>query len=236
MISNDKGTKGNTEWEFEFETGTLTIRGAGEMAVCRTIENDYKKLTFPDWDMYIPLIRKIIIEEGVTSICEDAFCNHLLLESVKIADSVKEIGGWAFRHCTSLRSIEIPAGVEKIDCFSFINCYNLEAINVVESNKHYYSKDGVLFTRTGNLVRYPEAKKGEKYDIPAGTKAVLRGSFVRIHDLTEVTFPESLERLEPNAFVNTTCLKAAIVPDGMKEIGKYNYIPLTTKSGKIITT
>ena len=93
----DYGTCGeNLTWKYDSE-GTLTISGTGEM---------------PDYDGNAPWsnytyasIYSIIVEDGVTSIGESAFCVCRQLQTVTIPESMMKIGKYAFDACSSLTDV-----------------------------------------------------------------------------------------------------------------------------------
>ena len=93
----DSGTCGeNLTWKYDSE-GTLTISGTGEM---------------PDYDGNAPWsnytyasIYSIIVEDGVTSIGESAFCVCRQLQTVTIPESMMKIGKYAFDACSSLTDV-----------------------------------------------------------------------------------------------------------------------------------
>lgn len=70
------------------------------------------------------MIRKIVIEYGLTEIGSVAFSGCTNLTEVTIADSVKTIGEGAFYECSSLKGVTIPDNVTSIgkDAFEYCNC------------------------------------------------------------------------------------------------------------------
>jgi hypothetical protein len=75
----------------------------------------------------------VIIPYGFTKIDESAFyfCTNLI--TVKIPDSVREIGWNCFSECTGLVSIKIPYGVTSIEDNTFDNCMSLVSITIPDS-------------------------------------------------------------------------------------------------------
>ena len=55
------------------------------------------------------------------------------MESVKVPNSVNNIGGFAFSNCTSLKDVTIPNGVIYISRSTFNNCKSLESIDIPDS-------------------------------------------------------------------------------------------------------
>ena len=114
------GTCGeNLTWTLT-DSGTLTISGTGEM---------YDPYSRPiGWMSYIGDIKKVLIEQGVTSIGSVAFryCSNLI--SITIPEGVMSIGNGAFLSCASLTSIIIPVGVTSIGSWAFDHCSSLTSI------------------------------------------------------------------------------------------------------------
>ena len=132
---------------FNSASGTLTFSGKGAM-------ENYQTMHFvAPWKEISNQIKKIVIENGVTSIGSNAFyqCSDMqatldlsdakaltsignnafygckkLTGSLEIPDSVTEIGAEAFRDCNNLSgNFELPEGLQSVGNDAFYNCYNL---------------------------------------------------------------------------------------------------------------
>lgn len=105
----NSGTTGDLTWQLTSDS-ILTISGVGVMP-------DYSSGGSQPWG-YSKMIRKVIVEEGVTSIGRCAFfwCE---IVSVNIPNSVTSIGKYAFYACDVLRSITIPNSVISIEELAF---------------------------------------------------------------------------------------------------------------------
>lgn len=105
------GITGDCTWSHD---GTvLTISGNGAMG-----DYDYLSLSYAPWGEDIT---KVIIENGVTSIGDEAFRYCSSLTSITIPDSVTSIGDYAFYDCASLTNIVIPDSVTDIGSRAFYN-------------------------------------------------------------------------------------------------------------------
>ncbi len=135
---------GATETAVLLDDGTLLIRGKGYVTA-----HDW---TYSDWDK----IKKVIIEDGIYSICSEAFMD-----------------------CSNLISVEIPESVEKINERTFNGCTKLCYITVDEKNRYYSSDEyGVLFNKDKtHLIRYPTGKVGSSYVIPDGVTLISKCAF-----------------------------------------------------------
>lgn len=96
---------------WELNDGTLTISGNGEMP--NTLEPWYNKKG---------IIKKIVIEYGVSTIKDMAFYDCKRLISVTIPNSIVSIGRNAFACCTSLTFVEIPNSITTIGESAFSGC------------------------------------------------------------------------------------------------------------------
>ena len=75
----------------------------------------------------------VVIPDGVTRICGEAFSYCSKMTSVAIPESVKEIGRNAFQDCSLLKRLTIPDSVESIEKYTFAYCESLEEIIIPES-------------------------------------------------------------------------------------------------------
>ena len=67
----------------------------------------------------------------VTVLFDSLFSGHAEIESVRIPDTVTDIGEFVFDGCRSLRQISLPAGLEHIWPYAFARC-GIEEIVIPE--------------------------------------------------------------------------------------------------------
>ncbi len=77
-------------------------------------------------------VKSVKIPDTVTEIGDDAFMVSLSLEQVELGSGVTSIGERAFRYCGKLKSIRIPSSVKKIGKCAFADCHELESVVVEE--------------------------------------------------------------------------------------------------------
>ena len=158
-------------------------------------------------DLVIP---RAIEGMPVTNIGEEAFYDYSWLTSVTIPDSVTTIGWAAFWGCSGLTTMTIPASVTSIGSPVFLDCSGLIDIYVGEGNDFYRSNDGVLYNKNETvLIRYPAGRSGG------------------------FTIPDSVRRIEGDAFSSCSCLSSVTIPDSVTSIGgdafkKCNTLPNVT--------
>ena len=124
----------NLTWEYG--NGILYIHGTGEMSDYDVyyLEKYLEKSKIPTpWLDIREKIAKVIIEDGCTSIGNNAFKYCTALSSITIPDTVNIIGKEAFYNCSNLRSITIPDSVVTINDNAFNRCENLNSITIPDS-------------------------------------------------------------------------------------------------------
>ena len=232
-----KETPEDVTWRLEGEAGHygLFISGTGAMA-------DYGYSSQP-WNTNKEYIKTVLIENGVTSIGECAFCECNGLTSISIPASVTSIGAEAFNDCkklttvsipanvttigeeafnnTALTSIEIPASVTSIGNGVFNDCEKLTSITVAEGNANYSNDtNGVLFNKDKTtLIKYPEGNNADSYEIPASVTSICEKAFAGCEDLETVTLPANLTSIGNEAFRYCGSLQSIEIPDNVTSIG-----------------
>ena len=123
--ADDSGSCGdNVTYYYSESTHALTISGSGAML-------NYGST--PPWKSYRADIKAVVIEDGVTSIGDDAFNECSSLTSVSIPNGVTNIGDYAFRKCSSLTSVSIPNSVTNIGDYAFYSCSSLTSVSIPNS-------------------------------------------------------------------------------------------------------
>jgi len=113
----------NLQWGFDEESGDLFITGTGSMD---NYENPYPKVTFsaPWWDFQDQIFR-VFIDDGVTTIGNQAFRNCSYIACIRVPDGVTYIGNQAFCNCNNLDGLYLPKTMETIRHTAFANCDSL---------------------------------------------------------------------------------------------------------------
>ena len=76
-VESDNGTSGNTLWNYDCATSTLTISGSGDMA-------DYTLDHLPPWYKYKKNIENIVIGENITALGKFAFYDLTYVKNFRI--------------------------------------------------------------------------------------------------------------------------------------------------------
>ena len=120
-VSAASGSCGaNAVWEFDTERKLLTISGTGELSY---------ELNCGPWYDYNADIKKVIIEDGITNINNNAFRDCKTLDEIVFPSTLAAIDYSAFYGCSSLKNVTIPDSVTTIEPGAF-TCSGLESITL----------------------------------------------------------------------------------------------------------
>lgn len=142
FASSIRGTCGEDAF-WTLENGTMTISGYGPTTNFEHPGNMYSTV-FPEWDEYKDEIKKVIVEEGITSLGDFAFYKCFNLETAILPAGLTRIGNWTFYDCISLKSVDLPLSLEQLGDnqnnysymgYCFYNCQSLESITIPSNVK-----------------------------------------------------------------------------------------------------
>ena len=131
---------------------------------------------------------------------------------------VTRIRDEAFPGCKNLQSVVIPNSVTSIGVRAFYSCLRLSKIKVSSDNKHYSSKDGVLFNKAGDtLLAVPGGFTA--YTVPNSVKHISREAFYGCKNLQSVVIPNSVTSIGYWAFLGCDNLQNVVIPNSVTSIG-----------------
>ncbi len=81
-------------------------------------------------------IMRLILPEGLETICEGAFNGSEKLREISFPSTLKQIGRYSFEDCTGLRHLRIPGSLERLDHMCFCGCENLESVEICEGVRY----------------------------------------------------------------------------------------------------
>ena len=209
-MGETSGTCDNLTWVLS-DDGVLTISGTGDM------------MEFPTQSPWLrdKSIKRVIINEGVTSISEKAFYQCTGITAVTVPSTLKSIDTAAFIFCESLKRFDFPAGFSKIGIEVFDHCYSLSTITVPDSNPYFTAEDNVLFNKDKTELIFCAQGKAGAYTVPSTVTRIRNRAFRGNKVLTQVTIPDSVEELETGTFEECPGLQAVSIPDTIGKIPAY---------------
>lgn len=157
------------------DDGVLTISGTGAMNNFTYKSDDSSDCP---WHGVRYALKKIVVEDGVTSIGSCAFSFDAYVTDVTLPSSLKTIGNGAFLGCHGLTSVVIPEGVTSVGAYAFEWCTSIETITVPASTTkfgdrafitwEYYSDDDYYMALTDI---YYGGSRQQWYDAGGGNAA-----------------------------------------------------------------
>ncbi len=224
-----KGTCGeNVSWSYNSEENSLQISGTGDMY---EYDEDHK---IP-WYYYRARIQSIVVDEGVTSICTNAFKYFSTLSQVTLASSVNRIGAFAFdesayyknkdnwvdgvlyisRHLLAVDEKKLPLNYKlpddllTIGSYAFSNCDKLVTMDIPDSVK-YVGDNAFAYCSSLTSVRISDAMN-----------EICNDTFAYCEKLESVTFGENtnLTAIGAYAFKNCVSLQTIDLPSSITMIG-----------------
>ncbi|GHT16476.1 hypothetical protein AGMMS4956_19020 [Bacteroidia bacterium] len=209
--------------------GTLTISGTGAM-------NDYDntscgtncaRTTAAWWDA---LITSVVIEQGVTSIGNNAFQGCIYLTSVSIpnsvisigynvfdrttwynnrADGLVYIGNWLYKYKGTMpasTTIDVQAGTLGIAGAAFSYCHGLTSISIPNS---VISIGASAFQGCTGLT---------SISIPDGVTSIKEGTFYGCTGLTSISIPDGVTSINESTFSYCSGLTSISIPNSVISI------------------
>lgn len=195
----------------------------------------YKPANFTAADLSVP---KMLAGKPVVSIGKNAFTeNGMVLQSVVLPDTVKEIGAGAFEYCYLLEKLDLGNGLERLGAGFADFCGSLREITlpaslrVIEapnrlSNMHVavaagglFHTDGFALFRETALISACTLEKRTSYTVPDGTTEIGELAFAGHESLTELLLPETLTAIGAQAFRDCPLLRKAALPSSLRELG-----------------
>lgn len=205
----------HVQWTLD-DCGTLTISGTGG------IDNfDHETHDNIPWYKDRDCIKKIIIEDGVTSIGNLSFeCCENMTE-VKIPKSVQVIGYSAFYDCTSLREINIPDSVTKICSGAFEDCSSLEKVTLSTNLTTICGCNTIVYEYYSHGIggTFETCIALKSITIPEGVVFIGGYAFGYCSSLNEIKLPRTLKKIYQQAFQGCTGLKNITLPDSVIYVG-----------------
>ena len=221
--------EGNLTWTLTAD-GTMTISGTGTM-------KDYYNENSPATQKK-DNVKKVVIEEDVTSIGIYAFSGCISLTDITIPGSVTSIGDSAFQNTTWLKNKQ--------------NESPLVIVNGILIDGRTCSGEVTIpnnVTSIGNYAFY-ECTGLTSIEIPEGVKSIGANAFSDCTGLTSITIPKSVTSIGDEAFsgtpwltnkqqdnplviVNgilidgTTCSGEVTIPYGVTSIGNFAFYNCT---------
>lgn len=172
------GTGLNHAYYACYEDGTLFVFGEGTVGAA-----DY------GWNASVQPT-KLIIDEGITGIAQQAFQFHPSIVTATLPDSLLTIGTWAFHECLALRTINFGSGLQTVSNDAFAESRYLESLVLPDSVTSVGPQAFIYCKRLKNVV------------LPEGVDTVGKATFSYCVGLEKVVIMNADAAIDETAFDN----------------------------------
>lgn len=181
-------------------------------------------------------LTSIILPESINKISYHLFYECFNLKSITIPKSVTEIEDGAFWDCNQLAEIIIPPSVTYIGAYAFYNC-NMKVAYPLNCNispssdfgpfsspigynpKKAIIEDNVIYGEGKSSIIYVSIFHKGEFIIPETVVKIEEDAFEYCGKITNIIFPESVTEIEPYAFNHCSGLTNLTLPSSLTEIG-----------------
>lgn len=199
----------NAYWTFDEATGTLTISGEGPTYNYQLYGTAFEDVPSP-FDNNNG-IRKVIIEDGITSIGDYLLHGCCNIEEIQIPETVTYIGMRAVDGKMTQFHIDknieyVDGSIEELDC--------VKKFTVDAENKNYSADEfGCLYNKDKtSLEAYPANNEATEFKIPESVKFVSAG-FDCANNLETVYVHKNVRELSDGIFTSAFNLKEIVVDE-----------------------
>ena len=264
LMSAQSFTVGDLNYSVNADGVSVAVTGhvdgtaaTGSLTIPETVSYDGNDYPVTIIDMHAfenctGLTGDLIIPNSVTDIDIAAFrrCEGFTGDLV-LPNSVITIWDEAFQWCSGLTSLTLPNALNGIGIAAFEGCGGINSFDIPNSLNYigqgafvgtgWYNDqpDGVLYKDNCCLGYKGTAPTGD-FEIAEGTRLITAFNFTNCVDLTSLTFPNTLERINLFAFSRCTGLSSietlALMPPALGELVFEDVdlsIPVTVPNGTL---
>ncbi len=165
-------------------------------------------------------LKNVSIPSSVTKIGDWAFSGCNAFTSVTVPGTVNSVGAGAYSYCSGLKTAKISSGVISIGDSVFYGCGALSSVtipnsvtkvgsNILDLTAYYENGDNWSgnYLYIGNFLIDVKQKATGSCSVKSGTTVIADDAFAAANQITSVTIPSSVKRIEDGMFRKCTALK-----------------------------
>ena len=179
-------------------------------------DSGLKKIEFAPETVIVPSVcygckslTEIIWPTAPEVIERSAFDSCISLTKLNIPDTVTKIRAFAFNGCEGVTDLHLPENLTSLDSDSFAYLKSLKYLyfphELTESSITAFKNSGI-----------------EKLEIADGVTQIT-ATFGNLHELRQVSFPDSLVKIGENAFTGDEKLTNVKLPPNLESLGNYAF-------------
>ena len=188
--------------QWRVEGDTLTITGRGTMP-------SFSGTSAP-WQVHAGSIQKIVLEDGLKTISDNAFSGFNQLQEVAIPNTVTSIGRQAFSSASALKTVTIPDSVTSIGDYAFAYS-GLVSADIPRS-----------VTVLGNAV-FEMCSALADVKLNANVNTIPGSMFWNCTSLKNFKIPEGIEVIGDYAFGVCYYLESVVLPASLQTVKNYAF-------------
>ena len=193
VLADGKWNGRPVTWQIT-KAGVLTISGNGTVQTADSYA----------WQEYSDYVTKIVLEDGITYVPNNAFKDMKKVTDVYLGNGVTVVGQNAFQGCSALRSVTIPAGTKKIDRYAFDGCRDLSTVTFA-SNSQLQIIEQRAFSQSGIT----------SFVSPANLRSIQGSAFYGCESLQTLVLETEGLQVADKAFHSCPAIKHLVIGEGV---------------------
>lgn len=158
-----------------------------------------------------------VIKDGCTTI-QSAALSFTIFDEIIIPNSVTKFNGASFRNLQNVKELNVPASVTSMGVGFACVSSKLMKINIASDNPNYTSVDGVVYSKDMTRIMACPAGRTGSYIIPESVTKIENNAFDGCNKLTGITIPESVTAIGSWAFSGCNNVKNMKIPSKVTRI------------------
>ncbi len=174
---------------------------------------------------YATYLQAVSIPSGIAEMGNHAFYSCKSLKNITFVENsqLTKIGSYAFRSCENLSSIKVPKGVTEIEELAFFDCNAL--LNVT------FDQNSQLRTIGKSAFGYCSFSS---INFPQSLEEIGYSAFTKCDLLNFVLIPESVNKIEENAFFRSAGIREFFVSSSNQSYSSENGVLFTKDKSTLL--
>ncbi len=216
---------------YELPDSVRTV-GPAAFAYAKLTQIDLKAVgTIHEKAFFLSRLESLTIPNSVSVIESSAFQSCSALRELTLGTGLRSIPEMAFSYCDRLEAVTIPAAVTSIGKAAFAGCFSLETLEFAADSQLTAIGDQAFSSCSVKILHLPaplsEIAENAFLACPltevhfasdSVLKYIGKEAFAHNTDLTAITLPDGLEKIEESAFIGTGLIRVTL-PAALHTLG-----------------
>ena len=165
-------------------------------------------------------LKSVNTGDGLAKIDTEAFAGNKALTDLYLGNNVEKLGNGAFKDCSALVAVTLPVSMKNFSANAFEGCKSLVKLSVAEGNTAYKAVSSAIYSADGKTLVVAGNSKTTSLIVVDGTEVIDADAFAFANNVSSISVPSSLTKVEDGALDNTVWFKNA---DGILYLGRVLY-------------